>query len=125
MVLIWSLDRFSREGVHETLDHLRRLTDAGVAWTSYTEQYLDSVGLFRDAVLSILATLARQERVRRSERAKAAINRLKRQGRTDHLGGPVVNRDKVRQMSQDGASCREIAAAVGVSPMTVSRILKG
>ena len=32
MVLFWSLDRFSREGVHETLDHLRRLTDAGVEW---------------------------------------------------------------------------------------------
>ena len=26
MVLFWSLDRFSREGVYETLQHLQRLT---------------------------------------------------------------------------------------------------
>jgi len=30
-------------------------------------------GLFKDAVVAILATIAKQERIRRSERAKAAI----------------------------------------------------
>ena len=30
VVLFWSLDRFSREGVTETLNHLQRLTAAGV-----------------------------------------------------------------------------------------------
>ena len=73
LVLFWSLDRLSREGVSATLNHLERLTAAGVEWRSFTEQYLDSCGLFRDAVLSILATIAKQERVRRSERASAAI----------------------------------------------------
>ena len=58
LVLFWSLDRFSREGVLATLQYLQRLTSYGVGWRSFTEQYLDSCGIFRDAVLSILATIA-------------------------------------------------------------------
>ena len=46
-ILFWSLDRFSREGVFETLQHLQRLTAYGVGYCSYTEQYLDSCGLSR------------------------------------------------------------------------------
>lgn len=42
LVLFWSLDRFSREGVRETLNHLERLTSYGVNYRSFTEQYLDS-----------------------------------------------------------------------------------
>jgi hypothetical protein len=38
LVLFWSLDRFSREGTVETLQHLQRLTAYGVAWRSFTEQ---------------------------------------------------------------------------------------
>jgi len=52
LVLFWPLDRLSREGVSATLNHLERLTAAGVEWRSFTEQYLDSCGLFRDAMLS-------------------------------------------------------------------------
>jgi|SRR6516165_6737784 hypothetical protein len=47
----WSLDRLSRKGVLETLQHLQRLTSYGVAWRSFTEQYLDSTGIFREAVI--------------------------------------------------------------------------
>src|SRR5262249_52906262 len=42
LVMFWSLDRFSREGVLETLQHLQRLNHFHVDWKSYTEQYLDS-----------------------------------------------------------------------------------
>src|ERR1019366_1483490 len=112
-------------GVSATLNHLERLTAAGVNWRSYTEQYLDSCGIFRDAVLSILATIAKQELVRRSERASAAIAKLRRQGRTEHLGRPriVVDRQKARQLRAEGHSVRDIAAELGVSPMTAQRIL--
>src|ERR1700752_1793931 len=46
LVLFWSLDRFSREGVKKTLDHLELLSSYGVDWRSFTEQYVDSSGLF-------------------------------------------------------------------------------
>jgi DNA invertase Pin-like site-specific DNA recombinase len=128
LVLFWSLDRLSREGVSATLNHLERLTAAGVEWRSYTEQYLDSCGVFRDAVLSILATIAKQERIRRSERAAAAIARLRRQGKTDHLGRKPkligAKLETVRQLHEEGLSLRKIAARVHASAMTVQRIIQ-
>jgi DNA invertase Pin-like site-specific DNA recombinase len=81
--LFWSLDRLSREGVLDTLQHLNRLTGHGVAWRSYTEQYLDSTGMFRDAVIGILAAVAKQERVRRSERTRAGLERARADGTQD------------------------------------------
>lgn len=126
-VLFWSLDRLSREGVSATLNHLEKLTSYGVHWRSFTEEYLDSCGVFRDAVLGILATIARQERVRRSERAAAAIARLRREGKTDHLGRrrkvQGVKLAQVRQLHAEGLSLRQIGAKVRCSPMTVSRAL--
>ena len=80
LVLFWSLDRFSREGVLETLNHLQRLAAYGVGYRSFTEQYLDSCGIFKDAVLSILATIAKQERIRLSERTIAGLEKARRAG---------------------------------------------
>jgi DNA invertase Pin-like site-specific DNA recombinase len=77
LVLFWALDRFSREGVLPTLHHLQRPDGYGVAWRSFTEQYLDSTGVFKDAVISITATIAKQENIRRSERIRAGLARTK------------------------------------------------
>ena len=45
------------EGTLETLQHLQQLTGSGVAFKSYTEQYLDGTGIFKDAIIGILAAL--------------------------------------------------------------------
>ena len=123
LVLFWSLDRLSREGVSATLGHLERLTSYGVAWRSHTEEYLDSCGIFRDAVLSILATIAKQERIRRSERASAAIARLRRQGQADKFGRKrnLFDRDRARRLKAKGWSIRKIAAELDQSAMTIQR----
>jgi DNA invertase Pin-like site-specific DNA recombinase len=104
---------------------LERLTTAGVNWRTYTEEYVDSTGIFRDAVIAILAVIAKQERIRRSERAAAAIAKLRRQGKTDHLGRPrkVVDRGKARRMHEQGIPLRAIAAELGISTMTACRII--
>ncbi len=73
LVMFWALDRLSREGVLEALQHLRRLESYGVGYKSFTEQFVDSCGVFKDAILAIMATLAKQERVKRSVRTKAGI----------------------------------------------------
>jgi len=52
VLLFWALDRLSREGVYETHTYLKRLDDLGVRFRSFTEAYLDSCGMFRDAVIS-------------------------------------------------------------------------
>src|SRR5215831_18198172 len=123
LVLFWSLDRLSREGVSATLGHLERLTGYGVGWRSHTEQHIDSCGIFRDAVLSILATIAKQERIRRSERASAAIARLRRQGQADKLGRKhnVFDRERARRLRAEGWSIRQIAEELEQSPMTIQR----
>lgn len=104
VVLFWSLDRFTREGVLETLQHLQRLTGNGIDWWSFKEEYLRSIGPFRDAVLSILATIAKQERVRLSERVKAGLDRARSQGK-------VVGRPKIREAARnDGTLIGDLAS---------------
>jgi DNA invertase Pin-like site-specific DNA recombinase len=124
LVLFWSLDRFSREGVLPTLKHLEQLTSYGVMWKSFTEQYFDSCGIFRDAVISIAATLAKQERLKISERTIAGLQRAKRQGRVGGRPRVVVDREQVRNLRKAGQSLGEIAAEMGLSKTTVARIAR-
>ena len=121
VLLFWSLDRLSREGPLQTLQHLNRLTGYGVQWRSLTEQYLDSTGVFRDAVISILATVARQERVRLAERTRAGLERVRREGK--RLGRPTakVDADAVRAMREAGVSWSEIARRTGVARATCQK----
>ena len=80
LLLFWSLDRLSREGVFETLGHLQTLTGLGIGWRSFTEQYLDSTGIFKDAVISILAVVAKQEHTRIVERTSAGLDTIRANG---------------------------------------------
>jgi len=113
-----------REGVLETLQHLQKLTAYGVGWKSFTEQYLDSCGVFRDAVLSILATIAKQERIRLSERTIAGLERARKQSRIGGRPRVVTNRQKVADLRAAGKSLREVATEMHLSLTTVARIAR-
>jgi len=125
VLLFWGLDRLSREGVVETLNHLQRLTSYGVNYRSFTEQYLDSTGIFKEAVIGILAAVAKQERVRLSERTVAGLERARAQGR---IGGrPKVEDDpslmrRYQKLKDDGKSVRVIAGELGISATTVQKL---
>lgn len=80
ILLFWSLDRLTREGALKTLSYLNQLSSLGIGYRSWTEQYLDTCGLFKDAVIAILAVIAQQERVRHVERVKAGLDRVRAQG---------------------------------------------
>jgi DNA invertase Pin-like site-specific DNA recombinase len=123
VVLFWSLDRFRREGVRETLNHLERLSSYGVNWRSFTEQYLDSCGIFKDAVLAILAVIAKQECVRLSERTLAGLAKARKLGRIGGRPKVVCDRNKVARLHKAGKTLVEIADAVGVSRSSVHRLL--
>jgi DNA invertase Pin-like site-specific DNA recombinase len=124
LVLFWSLDRLSREGVLATLQHLQRLTDYGVAYRSFTEQYFDSCGIFKDAVISILATIAKQERIRLSERTKAGVARARAQGK--RIGRPRITADpsEIVALRGQGLSLRAIGRRTGVSEGSIRTILR-
>jgi DNA invertase Pin-like site-specific DNA recombinase len=127
VLLFWSLDRLSREGTVATLNHLQRLNSYGVGYRSYTEQYLDSTGIFKEAVIGILAAVARQERVRLSERTIAGLQRAKAQGRVG--GRPRTEHDprkmaKLDALRRGGASIRRMANELGLNPTTVARLVR-
>jgi DNA invertase Pin-like site-specific DNA recombinase len=123
LLLFWSLDRLSREGVSQTLAYLNQLDSWKIGFKSYTEQYLDSLGLFKDAILALLATLAKQERIRISERTKAGLQAAKRRG--VKLGRQAVSdvlASRIRTMRADGIGVRETARQLNVSHTLVSRL---
>jgi DNA invertase Pin-like site-specific DNA recombinase len=127
VLLFWSLDRLSREGTVETLNHLQRLTGYGVNYRSFTEQYLDSTGIFKEAVIGILAAVAKQERVRLSERTIAGLQRARAQGRVG--GRPRVEDNPLtmrtlRQLRWRGHSIRQIAAEMKISVGTVAKLVR-
>jgi DNA invertase Pin-like site-specific DNA recombinase len=114
VVVVWALDRFTREGVLETFDHMRRLTSYGVQFESYTEPNFRTMGPDGELMLAYAAWMAKQERLRISERTKAGVARAKREGK--HCGRPVkvFRRDLAREMHAAGESLRSIARKMGV-----------
>jgi DNA invertase Pin-like site-specific DNA recombinase len=124
LVLFWALDRFSREGALATLQCLNRLESYGVGFRSFSEQYLDSTGIFKDAVISILAVIAKQERIRRAERTRAGLARVraagKRLGRPARLNGQ--HRAEIARLRSEGLSGREIGRRLGISEGSVRRL---
>jgi DNA invertase Pin-like site-specific DNA recombinase len=124
LVLFWALDRLSREGVLKTLQHLNVLESYGVGFRSFTEGYFDSCGAFKDVVIAIMATLANQERVKRAERTKAGLARVKAAGK--RLGRPLKlngeHHAAISRLRAAGMSCRAIAGQLGISDRSVRRL---
>lgn len=77
-MLFWALDRFSREGMAQTILHLQRLSSYGVAFHSYTEAHLATDNeLVRNVLLALLSSLAKVEAQKISERTRAGMSRAK------------------------------------------------
>jgi len=123
-VVFWSLDRFGRMGAKDTLIQLEQLQAWGVAYRSYQEGYIDSAGPFKDVLLALLASMAKLEREKISERTKAGISRARRAGK--RIGRPFVARNatQLAQLRASGLSLREIAEKTGLKLTTVARTLK-
>jgi len=124
LIVFWSLDRFSREGTYATIHRLRQFQDLGVSFVSHQEQYLDTLGPFREAVMGILAAVAAMERNRISERVKAGIARSKLEGKTFGRRPAEMDEAKLLKMMQRNCSLSMMANSLGVSRTTVLRRLR-
>lgn len=115
VLLFWALDRLTREGTLKTLEYLNLLSGYGVGFRSFTEAYLDSCGMWKDAIIGILATIAKQEHVRIKERVRAGIDRCKREGRK--WGRPRLDIDlrPLRAARAQGETYQSIVNRFGVS----------
>lgn len=126
VLLFWALDRFSREGSRKTIGYLAMLDDAGVDWHSFSEPYISSLGIFKDAIIAILSALARQEKVRISERTKAGLERTVRVNNT-RLGRPKTDPSKIKKaqaLRRQGLSYGEIGKAMGISRVRACQLAK-
>jgi DNA invertase Pin-like site-specific DNA recombinase len=82
VLLVWALDRLSREGVEATLGILRRFRQHGVPVVSLQEPWTDTGDPHLAELLSsIFAWMAHAESERRSERTKAGLARRKAEGK--------------------------------------------
>jgi DNA invertase Pin-like site-specific DNA recombinase len=81
IVVFWALDRLTREGTRATFSYLQRLESKGVGYVSYQEQWLDSTGPFKDVMVSMFATLAKQETARISERTIIGLKTARAKGK--------------------------------------------
>ena len=91
-VLVWALDRLSREGALAILSLVQKLSACGVKVLSYQEAWTEAPGELAELLYALTGWVARMESQRRSERTKAGLARVKAQGKC--LGRPPGSRDK-------------------------------
>jgi DNA invertase Pin-like site-specific DNA recombinase len=107
------------------LNYLQRLESKGVDYVSYQEQWLDSTGPLKNVMISMFATLAKQERARISERTIAGLKVARAKGK--RLGRPPLPEETVRTIvslnRETGMGARRIAKSSGIPLGTVSAIL--
>lgn len=53
MVLVWALDRFTREGVAETFQHIKRLASHSVHFVSFTEENFRTTGPAGEPMIAV------------------------------------------------------------------------
>lgn len=82
IILIWSLDRFSREGILNTLSYLKQLNMNKIKIRSLQESWLDtSDDGMGSLMISIFSWVAERERIRLSERTKAGLKNAQNVGK--------------------------------------------
>ena len=91
-VLVWALDRLSREGALAILSLVQKLSSCGVKVHSYQESWIEAPGELGELLYALTGWVARMENQRRSERTKAGLDKVKAQGKS--LGRPSRAKDK-------------------------------
>jgi DNA invertase Pin-like site-specific DNA recombinase len=122
-LLIWKLDRLTRQGISATLKCLENLDSWGIRWRSYTEPFLDTGNeMTNKIVLTVISEMAKAERETLIARTMAGLRTAKRNGKI--LGRPrrEIDWKKVNERHGAGESVRAIARSMKVSH---SLLLKG
>jgi DNA invertase Pin-like site-specific DNA recombinase len=121
LLLVWSLDRFSREGMAATVGHLQRLASHGVAFRSFTEEHLSTENeLVRNILLATLSSLAKIEREKISQRTKAGLERARAKGKV--LGRPKFSDgDELVLALETGDSWHRVSKVTKIPYSTVKK----
>ena len=129
LVLFWSLDRFSRQGMTACVIYLKQLADAGVLFRSYMEPALSSDNeLVRNILLACLAELAKMERTQIKDRILAGIERARITGTRSGapIGRPLLDpliRARIGELAAIKRNATWIAGELGCDVKTVRKYL--
>lgn len=125
LTLVWALDRLTREGVSETFEHI---TAHGVQFVSFTEEHFRTTGPAGELMIAVAAWIAKQERIRISERVRAGLDRARSHGTRSGkpVGRPkvVIDGERVVELRDRGCSWRQTARTLGAKVRTVRRAYK-
>jgi DNA invertase Pin-like site-specific DNA recombinase len=94
IVLIWSLDRLSREGPLKVLQLVDSLRKQGVRVVSMQEPWTEIDGPLNDVLYSLVAWVAKFKSDRRSERTRAGLERVRQYGSKSGKGIGERSKDK-------------------------------
>lgn len=87
VLLFWSPNRFSREGIRKTIHYLQQLEALGVHFRSYTEPYLSTENeLVSQLLMAVMSYFAEYEAKKVSRRTKAGLERARAEGK--QIGRP-------------------------------------
>jgi DNA invertase Pin-like site-specific DNA recombinase len=126
VLLFWALDRFSREGMAQTILYLQRLSSYGIAFHSYSESHLATDNeLVRNVLLALLSSLAKLEAQKISDRTKAGMMRAKAKGiRVGRPKLPVGLRHEITRRAAKGETAYAIAKALHIDRHTAAKYLQ-
>ena len=107
VMLVWALDRVSREGVEATLATLRRFAGHGTAAWSLKEPWTETADpRMAELLAALYAWMAAEESRRRSERTRAGLSAVSAKG-CQSVGSPAQ-----RIRSRVGAAATLLAGNV-------------
>ncbi len=80
IIVVWALDRLSREGPLRVLSLIDHLRQKGITLVSVQEGWTETAGEFSPILYSITSWIAQWESKRKSERTKAGLARRRLEG---------------------------------------------
>lgn len=126
VLVFWSLDRFSREGIRKTISYLQQLEALGVGFRSYTEPYLNTENeLVSHILLAVMSYFAEYEAKKISRRTKAGLERAREEGK--QIGRPSKfdeYKDELEAMLEQDLSKAEMKRRTGLAYNTVKKYLR-
>jgi len=111
VLVVWALDRLTREGAEGLLRILREFRERGCSVVSVQEAWLNTAPQIQDVMVSFAGWMAEQESNRRSERIKAGLARRKAEGKASGRspfldGARTTSRGRPMAMYEHGSDER-------------------